>query len=135
MILLTFLTICEALRWSQTGEPLKKAERKEAKLERKLEKSQARVNDPSLRRQLKVGTWSHKLPFDEGTVGRSKCLLRSAEQKKCCDNTEVCPGCDPLLLARGYSCEEQVTIRYTTQGWGDPNWRKPDYCHCSSSYG
>ena len=121
MILLTFLTICEALRWSQTGEPLKKAERKEAKLERKLEKSQARVNDPSLRRDLDIGYWSYKLPFDQGTVGRSKCELRSAEQKKCCDNTEVCPGCDPLLLARGFSCEEQVG--------------NTGRDHCSSSYG
>ena len=135
MIVLTFLTVCQALRWSQTGEPLKKAERKEAKLERKLEKSQARVNDPSLRRQLSVGSWSYKLPFDQGvrsaTVGRSKCLLRSAEQKKCCDNTEVCPGCDPLLLARGFSCEEQLG----NTAWDDPNWLDPDYCHCSSSYG
>ena len=142
MIVLTFLTVCQALKWSQTGEPLKKAERKEAKLERKLEQSQARIQ--ASRRHSEVvalTTWSHKLPFNEGergrrTHGRSKCSLRSADQKKCCDNTEVCPGCDPLLLARGFSCEEQVGNRWLGwEGRDHPDWVYPDYCHCSSSYG
>ena len=73
------LTVSQALKWSDTGQPLKKIERKEAKLERKLEKSHARVKASSRRKS--VGTWSHKLPFDEGTVGRSKCALRSENQE------------------------------------------------------
>ena len=132
MIVLTFLTVGQALKWSDTGQPLKKFERKEAKLERKLEKSHARVKDSSRSYKKGVGTWSHKLPFDEGTVGRSKCALRSENQKKCCDNTEVCLGCDPALLARGFSCEEQETGGIIQK---DPEFFTPDLCHCSSSYG
>ena len=145
MIVLTFLTVCQALRWSQTGEPLKKAERKEAKIERKLENSQVRIKESrgskssdSIREAF---NWSYKLPFigakaNRRSHGRSKCALRSSEQKQCCDNTEVCPGCDPLLLARGFSCEEQVGNRWLGwEGRDHPDWVYPDYCHCSSSYG
>ena len=130
MIVLTFLTVCQALKWSDTGEPLKKFERKEAKLERRLEKSHARVKESSRRKT--IGHWSFKLPFDEGTVGRSKCALRSENQKQCCDNTEVCLGCDPALLARGFSCEEQEAGGMIQK---DPEFFTPDLCHCSSSYG
>ena len=145
MIVLTFLTVCQALRWSQTGEPLRKAERKEAKIERKLENSQVRIKESrgskssdSIREAF---AWSHVLPFNGGepqrrSHGRSKCSLRSEKQKKCCDNTELCPGCDPFLLAKGFSYEEQVGNRW--KGWrveNDADWEYPDYCHCSSSNG
>ena len=38
MIIFKFLTLCTALKWSKTGIPLNKAERKAAKAERDLEK-------------------------------------------------------------------------------------------------
>ena len=128
MIVLTFLTVCQALKWSQNGEPLKKAERKQAKLQSKLEKSLARAHESNY--VVGIGNWDYKLPF-RGTVGRSKCSLRSENQGKCCDNTKVCRGCDPLLLARGFSCEEQESWERSF----DSGWIRPDECHCSSSYG
>ena len=85
MILLQLFAVCDALKWSTTGDPFNKLERKRAKLSRNTKK----FSDNTSRK------------------GNSQCSLRE-ENNQCCKGIGLgCFGCNPVLLELGIPCENQ----------------------------
>ena len=85
MILVLIFAFCNAQKWSITGDPLNKLERKRAKLSRETKKY---LNDSARK-------------------ASSLCALRESDSQCCKWASFDCFGCNPVLLALGYSCDSQ----------------------------
>ena len=85
MILIFLFAFCNAQKWSTTGDPFNKLERKRAKLSRDMK----------------------KYLDDNARKGSSLCSLREKDNQ-CCNGVSLdCYGCNPVLLELGVSCESQ----------------------------
>ena len=107
MILLFLFAFCNAQKWSTTGDPFNKLERKRAKLSRETKK----YLDENARK------------------GSSLCSLRD-KKNQCCKWASLdCFGCNPVLLELGVACESQQSdSRFPTDNESSFEHRRDCFC-------
>ena len=120
MILLLLFAFCNAQKWSTTGDPFNKLERKRAKLSRDMKK-----RFDGYARNFRKGS--------------SLCSLREKEVvngldvvNQCCEWASLdCFGCNPVLLQLGIPCKSQPRAdRFFESESGFKHERD---CFCDSS--
>ena len=106
MILLFLFAFCDAQKWSTTGDPFKKHERKRAKVSRDMKKNL----DDNLRK------------------GSSLCSLR-AKDSQCCKWASLdCYGCNPVLLELGVACDSQQSADRLSKSASDVGHQRDCFC-------
>ena len=107
MIPLFLFAFCNAQKWSTTGDPFNKLERKRAKLSRETKK----YLDDTARR------------------GSSLCSLREKDNQCCKWASLDCFGCNPVLLELGISCDDQQSAdRFPTESVSSFEHRRDCFC-------
>ena len=106
MILLFLFAFCNAQKWSTTGDPFTKLERKRAKQSRDMKKY-----------------------FDgNARKGSSLCSLREKDNQCCKWASLDCYGCNPVLLELGVSCESQQSADRFSDSESDFEHRRDCFC-------
>ena len=106
MTLLFLFAFCNAQKWSTTGDPFNKHERKRAKVSRDMKKNL----DDSLRK------------------GTSLCSLR-AKDSQCCKWASLdCYGCNPVLLELGVACDSQQSADRLSDSESDVGNQRDCFC-------
>ena len=106
MILILLVAFCNAQKWSTTGDPFNKLERKRAKLSRDTK----------------------KYLDDNARKGSSLCSLRVRDEQ-CCNGVSLdCYGCNPVLLELGVSCDSQQSANRFSDSESDFEHRRDCFC-------
>ena len=106
MILLFLFAFCNAQKWSTTGDPFNKLERKRAKLSRDMKKY-----------------------FDgNARKGSSLCSLREKENQCCKWASLDCYGCNPVLLELGVACDSQQSSDRLSNSESDVGHQRDCFC-------
>ena len=106
MILVLIFAFCYAQKWSLTGDPFNKFERKRAKLSRETKKY--------------LNNYARK--------GSSLCALRESDNQCCKWANLDCFGCNPVLLQLGYSCESQQSANRFSDSESSFEHRRDCFC-------
>ena len=106
MKLLFLFAFCDALKWSSTGDPLNKLERKRAKLSRDTK----------------------KYLDDHSRSGSSLSSLRETDNQCCTGASLTCYGCNPFLFELGVACEDQQSVDRFSENVSNTDQRRDCFC-------